>query len=202
MTDRSLVVRRFAMIMLGRGSLASVAGILALAHAEAFLLIAMLLTGVVLSASGAYEIALAVRHHRENRGWPLALGDGAACVGMGLLTLTISVVPLDTTLVLSALWLGACGTTALLLAFAVWPMRRTRLAMIAWAIVQLALSWVAFARETGLVALLYVGAGYAIAFGVFQVASSLWMLRVAAPRFEPTIQEGWEQAHRGGHAPG
>ena len=192
MTDRSLVVRRFAKMMLGRGSLASVAGILALARAEAFLLVAMLLTGVVLAASGAYEIALAVRHRRENRGWPLALGDGAACVGMGLLTLTITVVPLRTTVVLCALWLAACGAAALLLALAVWPMRRTRLAMLTWAVVQLALSWVAFAREPGLVTLLYVGAGYAIGFGIFQVVASLWMLRVAAPRFEPTVQEGWE----------
>jgi uncharacterized membrane protein HdeD (DUF308 family) len=192
MTDRSLVVRRFAKLMLGRGGLASVAGILALARAEAFLLVAMLLTGVVLVASGAYEVALAVRRRRENRGWPLALGDGAACVGMGLLTLTTTVVPLRTTVVVSALWLAACGTAALLLAFAVWPMRRTRLAMLSWAVVQVALSCVAFDREPGLVTLLYVGAGYAIAFGIFQVVASIWMLRVAVPRFEPTVQESWD----------
>lgn len=191
MKDRSLTVRRFAKMMLGRGCIAVMAGILALVRAEEFLLLAMLLTGIVLAGTGGYEVFLAVRHRDENRGWPLALGDGTACVGMALLTLTITAVPLHTTLVLGALWLAVCGTAALLLALAVWPMRRTRLAMLAWAIVQLALAWVALAREPGLITLLYVGAVYAIGFGVFQVVSSLWMMRVAAPRFEPTVQESW-----------
>lgn len=191
MKNRSDVVRRFARMMLGRGAIALLAGLLALPRAEVFLLMAMLVTGIVLTLTGAYEVALALRHRAENRGWPLALGDGAACVGMALLTLTITLVPLRATLVLAALWLAVCGTAALLLSLALWPMRRTRLAMLAWALVQLALAWVALVGEPDLVTLLYVGAGYAIGFGTFQVVASVWMLRVAAPRFEPTIQESW-----------
>jgi len=178
-------------MMFGRGCVATIAGVLAVLRPESFLLGAMLVTGFVLGISGLFEIALATRHRAENRGWPLALGDGAACVGMAMLTLTITVVPLHATLVLSALWLSICGTAALLIALAVWPMRRTRLAMLAWAIVQLALSWIALVGEPGLVTLLYVGAAYAIGFGTFQIVSSVWMLRVAAPRFEPTVQESW-----------
>lgn len=37
-------------------------------------------------------------------------------------------------------------------------------------------------------------AGYAIAFGAFQLAAGLWMRRVAAPQFAPTIQARWNVA--------
>ena len=121
-----------------------------------------------------------------------ALADGAACLGWAALTATLTVISYHATLLLASVWLFFCGVLAFLLALALWPMRRTRLAMLAWSIVQLSLAaFAAFDSEAGLFTLLYVGAGYAIAFGVFQIAAARWMRNVAMPLFEPTLPQHW-----------
>ena len=67
-----------------------------------------------------------------------------------------------------------------------------RLMLLAWTAVDLLLAGIAlsYSRAT-IFTLLYVGAGYAIAFGAFQLAAGLWLRRVAVPRFAPTIQARW-----------
>lgn len=191
MKDRSIVVRHFARIMFAKGVIASICGVVALAQPESLLLVAALVTTIVLALTGAYELGLSVRNRDDNRGWPLAAADGAACVGMALITVSITAIPLHYTVLLGALGLALGGTAALLLALAVWPMRRTRLAMLSWSIVQLGLSWAALIKEPELFTLLYAGAAYVIGFGVFQIVSSLWLLRVAVPQIGPTVQESW-----------
>lgn len=192
MQDLSRPVARFANVLAARGWLALTCGVLALAWPDAVLLRAMMLTGVVLAASGVYEMVFAVRHRRLNRGWPLALADGAACLALAALTATLTVISYHATLLLASFLLFVCGVLAVVLALALWPMRRTRLAMLGWAIMQLLLAaFAAFDSEAGLFTLLYVGAGYAIALGVFQIAAARWMRRVAIPRFEPTLPHRW-----------
>lgn len=197
MEDHSRPVARFANVLRARGWLALTCGVAALAWPDTALLRAMALTGIVLAASGVYEMVFAVRNRQLNRGWPLALADGAACLGLAILTATLTVISYHATLLLTSLWLLACGVLAFLLALALWPMRRTRLAMLGWSIVQLALAaFAAFDPEAGLFTLLYVGAGYAIVFGVFQIAAARWMRHVAIPRFEPTLQRHWLEARQ------
>lgn len=198
MQDPSLNIRRFARVLRWRGWIAFGCGAAALAWPDALLLRAMLLTGIVLAASGAYEMAFALRNRHENRGWPLVLTDGGACFGMAVLAATLTAIPFHATMLVASLWLFACGILALLLALAIWPMRRTRVAMLSWALVQIALAGVgAFDRKADLFTLLYVGAGYTLGFGIFQVAAARWMQRVALPQFEPTRQHEWLATHAG-----
>jgi uncharacterized membrane protein HdeD (DUF308 family) len=198
MQDPSRAVERFASVLQVRGVIALVCGIAAVAWPDGLLLRAMLLTGLVLAASGAYEMAFALRNRHLNRGWPLALADGAACFGMAVISATLTAIPFHLTMMIASLWLSACGVVAILLALAVWPMRRTRLAMLAWAGAQLALAgFAAFDHKADLFTLLYVGAGYTIGFGVFQIAAARWMREVAVPQFEPTRQQQWLHPHGG-----
>lgn len=192
MQDPSRPVRRFAAVLQGRGAIALVCGAAALAWPDVVLLRAMLVTALVLAASGAYEIGFAARNRRLNRGWPLALADGAACFGMAVISATLTVVSFHATMLLAAAWLLACGVLAALLALAFWPMTRTRLAMLAWAGTQVALAaFAVFDRNADLFTLLYVGAAYTVGFGVFQIAAAQWMRQVALPQFEPTQQHRW-----------
>ena len=196
MQDSSRPVRRFATVLQGRGVIALACGAAALAWPDGMLLRAMLLTALVLAASGVYEMGFAYRNRHRNRGWPLALADGAACFGMAAISVTLTAVPFHMTMLLAAGWLLACGLLAMLLALAVWPMRRSRLALLAWAGAQIALAAVAmFDQSADLVALLYVGATYTVAFGVFQVVAAQWMRRVALPQYEPTQQHRWLATH-------
>jgi uncharacterized membrane protein HdeD (DUF308 family) len=190
--DPSRAIERFASVLKWRGAIALGCGIAALAFPDALLLRAMLLTGIVLAASGAYEMVFAFRNRHLNRGWPLVLADGAACFGMAVISATLTAIPFHATLSVASLWLLACGTLAFVLALALWPMRRTRIAMLAWAAAQVALAaFAAFDSAADLVTLLYVGAGYTIGFGIFQVAAAQWMRQVAVPQFEPTRQHRW-----------
>jgi hypothetical protein len=111
---------------------------------------------------------------------------------MAVISVTLTAVPFHVTMLLAAAWLFACGVLALLLALAIWPMRRSRLAMLAWSGVQLALAAFAlFDENADLVTLLYVGAAYTIGFGLFQIVAAQWMRRVAMPQFELTQQHRW-----------
>lgn len=196
MQDSSRPVRRFAAVLRGRGAIALACGVAALAWPDGLLLRAMLATAVLLAASGAYEMGFALRNRHRHRGWPLALADGAACFGMAVISVTVTAIPFHATMLLAAGWLLACGVLALLLALAIWPMRRSRLAMLAWSGAQLALAAVALVDASAdIVTLLYVGAAYTIGFGIFQIVAAQWMRRVALPQYEPTQQHRWLAAH-------
>jgi uncharacterized membrane protein HdeD (DUF308 family) len=192
MRDPSEPIERFATVLQGRGAVALVSGVAALAWPDELMLRAMVFTSLVLAVSGVYEMAFAYLNRRLNRGWPLGLVDGAACFGMAVISATLTAIPFHATMLLASLWLFACGGLALALALAVWPMRRTRWAMLAWSGVQLALATVAmFDANADLDTLLHVGAAYTIGFGLFQIVAARWMRSVALPQFEPTLPHRW-----------
>jgi len=192
MQDPSRAIERFATVLEVRGAIALGCGIAALVWPDGLLLLALLLTGVVLTSSGLYEMAFALRNRRRNRGWPLALADGAACFGMAVISGTLTAIPFHLTMLIASLWLTACAMLAVLLALAIWPMQRTRAALLAWAVVQFALAgFAAVDSDADLFTLLYVGAAYTVGFGIFQLIAARWMRRVAAPQFAPTQQEHW-----------
>jgi hypothetical protein len=111
---------------------------------------------------------------------------------MAVISETLTAIPFHATMLLASAWLFACGVLAVLLALAIWPMRRTRLAMLGWAGAQLVLATFAlFDGNADLVMLLYVGAAYTIGFGLFQIVAAQWMRRVAMPQFELTEQHRW-----------
>jgi len=78
------------------------------------------------------------------------------------------------------------------LALAVWPMPRTRNALLGWTLLNVVLAVAAVTMPSATIfTLLYVGAGYALAFGALQVASGMWIRRVALPRVGATVQSAW-----------
>lgn len=198
MAGISQEVSRFASTVVVKGTLMLSCGVVALVWQDETLVAAMMITGLLLAASGLCEMGIAVASRRETRGWPLALADGLACVGLAALTATITLLPFRATMVLAGLWLALYGGLVGALAFAFWPMARTRAALLAWATLDLLLAAMAiFFRDATIFTLLYVGAGYAIAFGLFQLAAGIWMRRVVLPYVSPTRQAGWKPApHR------
>ena len=184
---------RFASTLMVRGCLMVALGTAALIWLDQMLLNAMMITALLFTISGLYEMVLAVHSRAEVRGWFIALVDGAASIAFALLTVTLTMIPFRATMTLTAAWLLLYASMSGSLAFALWPMRRTRLTLLAWCAVDLLLAGMALssARWT-LYTLLYVGAGYAMVFGVFQWLAGLWLRRTAAPEFAPTTQASWE----------
>ncbi len=198
MAGISQEVTRFGSTVRVKGALMLACGVVALVWQDETLVAAMLITGLLLAASGLYEMGIAVASRGETRGWPLALADGLACVGLAALTASITLLPFRTTMVLTSLWLALYAALVGALAFALWPMPRTRAALLAWATLDLLLAGMAlFFRDATIFTLLYVGAGYAIAFGLFQLAAGIWMRRVVLPYVTPTRQAGWKPARHG-----
>ena len=184
---------RFASTLTVKGCLMAALGGAALLRQDDMLLNAMMVTALLLAISGLYEMMLAVHSRSAVRGWFIALADGAASIGLALLTVTLTAIPFRQTMLLTSVWLLAYAVMTGALALALWPMPRTRLALLAWCAVDVLLAGMAIssARWT-LYTLLYVGAGYAIAFGVFQLLAGVWLRRTAAPQFAPTMQASWE----------
>ncbi len=80
------------------------------------------------------------------------------------------------------------------LALALWPMARTRVALLTWGAIDLLLSLMAASSRTDIFTLLYAGAAYAVAFGAFQLSAGLWIWRTAAPEVAPTGPSRWRAA--------
>jgi uncharacterized membrane protein HdeD (DUF308 family) len=124
--------------------------------------------------------------------WRLLLVHGVALVGFALLTFACFQVPFRTGMLLIALWLTLYCMLTGGLALALWPMRRTRWALLAWTGVNLIVAAVAVAYAGATVfALLLFGAVYATMFGAFQIASGVWVRRIVLPHVAPTTQSGW-----------
>jgi uncharacterized membrane protein HdeD (DUF308 family) len=190
------VLRKFSVTLAIKGALMLAAGTLALIFPAETLLGAMLSTAVLLAATGAYEMLLALRTRVVMPAWFLSLADGAASVGLAVLSVSITAISFRTTMLLVALWLLLYSALAIGLALALWPMRRTRLALLGWAVLDFGLgALAAFDGRATIFTLLYVGAAYAIAFGVFQLAAAWWLRRFALPRFAPTLQSTWKTPH-------
>lgn len=188
----ALQISRLATAMFLKGAVMLALGGAALIWSEDFLINAMVLTSLLLAMTGLYEVVLALRARTELRGWEVPLADGAASLGLAALTVALTAVSLHSMLLLTALWLVLYASFAGGLALALWPMSRTRTALLVWAAIDFSLAALAvFDTQVTIFTLLYVGAVYAIAFGAFQVGVGVWLRRIAAPRFAPTIQASW-----------
>lgn len=191
MRNGSADAARFTAALFLKGALMLLGGGIALLWPNETLVLAMMFAGSLLALVAVYEILLAFHARRDTRGWLLALADGALAFGLAVLTITITAVPLRTTIVLGALWLAASGVIAGVLALALWPMPRTRTALELWAAVNVALAVGSLAYDADIFLLLYVGAGYAIAYGVFHLFAAVWMRRFGAPELSPPLQAAW-----------
>jgi hypothetical protein len=93
---------------------------------------------------------------------------------------------------LIATWLIAYGLMTGALSLALWPMRRTRHALLGVTVVLIPVGLLALSlRDMPLFVPLYLGAGFAAFLGVLHLAGGLWLRRLAMPRFAPTVQSTW-----------
>jgi uncharacterized membrane protein HdeD (DUF308 family) len=184
---------RFSTSLLARGALLVFLGIAAIGWPDDALLLAMLAAASVLASLGIYEMYIALRTRTATPGWMIPMADGAASIGFAILSLVFLGLRLEVTLVLVAIWLVLYATLTSGLALALWPMARTRNMLIAWTMLNLSLALLAVgAPGINIFTVLYVGAGYAVAFGALQVLSGIWIRRVAVPYVAPTTQASWQ----------
>jgi len=182
----------FATSLIARGTLLVFLAIAAIGWPDDALVIAMVVAAVTFSTLGLYEIYIAIRTRSATPGWMVPMASGAACVSFGILTLVFPGMALDVTLLLVAVWLILYAALTGALALAVWPMPRTRNALLGWTLLNVMLAVAAVTMPSATIfTLLYVGAGYALAFGALQVASGLWIRRIALPRVGATVQSTW-----------
>ena len=176
-----------------RGILLLLLGLVGLAWPEQVLLFTALAATVALALFGLYDIVLGVRSRMLSRGWPLPVATGIVCVTFATLSLMVPGMVLRVALVWIAMWLVACSSVTLVLAFALWPMRRTRIALLAWSggNIVLALATL-FYPDASIVTVFYAGAFYALGTGVLHLVGGLWIRKEVLPRVEPTAQSAWE----------
>ena len=183
---------RFSATLVARGILLVFLGITAISWPDRLLVGAMMTAAVLLLLFGLAEMTIALRARKTTRGWILPMSNGAACVGFALLTFAFPGFSLGLTLALVAVWLMLYAALTFALALALWPMRRTRLVLLAWTLLNVSLAGAAvFAPGTTIFTLLYVGAGYAVAFGALQVGSGMWMRRIAVPHVVAPDPKVW-----------
>src|SRR4051812_4470236 len=150
---------RFATSLIVRGTLLAFLGIAAIGWPDDALVIAMVVAAVMLAVLGAYEMLLAVRTRAVTPGWMVPMASGAACVSFAILTLVFPGVALGVTLLLVAVWLVLYASLTGALALAVWPMPRTRNALLGWTLLNLVLAVAAVSMPSATIfTLLYVGA--------------------------------------------
>ena len=189
--------RRFSATLVTRGALMVFLGVAAIGWPDGILVFAMLTAAVLLAVLGAYEMYLAIATRSSTPGWTIPMANGAACIAFAILTLVFPGLTLKTTLLLVAVWLLMYAGLTGGLALALWPMARTRHTLLAWTALNVALAIAALTvPDATIFTLLYVGAGYAVAFGALQVASGVWIRKVAVPWVEPTTQSTWTAVHR------
>jgi uncharacterized membrane protein HdeD (DUF308 family) len=182
----------FSWSQLARGFVLVQFGVAAINWPETVLPVSMALAGLLVALSGAYDVTLGIRGRRALRAWPLLAGHGAACVAFGALTVGMLHVPLSTAMTLVALWLVLYGATTGALALALWPMRRTR-----WALLVVTATVIPLGLGAPLLVdlpefvPLYLGAFFSVFLGVLHLAGGLWLRRVALPQFAPTVQAEW-----------
>jgi uncharacterized membrane protein HdeD (DUF308 family) len=189
--------RRFSATLVARGALMVFLGVAAIGWPDGVLIFAMLTAAVLLAVLGAYEMYLALVTRNSTPGWMIPMANGAACIAFAILTLVFPGLTLNATLMLVAVWLLMYAGLTGGLALALWPMARTRNTLLAWTALDAGLAIAALTvPDATIFTVLYVGAGYAVAFGALQVASGVWIRRVAVPWVEPTTQATWTPAHR------
>ena len=183
---------RFSTSLLTRGGLMVLLGSAAIGWPDDLIVGAMLAAAVLLAVLGAYEMILALRTRRATPGFLVPMANGAACIGFAILTLAFPGLSLQVTLIAVSIWLVLYATLTGALALALWPMVRTRRVLVSWTVLNIALALGAVtARQATIFTVLYVGAGYAVAFGVLQVAAGMWVRRIAVPFVAPPTQAGW-----------
>ena len=158
-----------------RGAALVVLGLAAMAWPERFVGSAMLAVGVVAILFGAYEISIAVTIRGRATGWWLAGAHGTAVLLFGVMTVVAPMLSLRASLAVIAAWLLIYAGVALGGAITAWRMRAARWTLLMWAAVDVALAVTALLTPEGAIFALIFGAAYAVLFGVWQIASGLWL---------------------------
>jgi uncharacterized membrane protein HdeD (DUF308 family) len=152
----------------------------------------MVAAGALVALTAAHDVYVGAAGRRHLRAWPVLTGHGAACLAFGLLTIGLPRVPQDAAMRLVATWMILYGMMTAALAFALWPMRRTRWMLLAVTLTVVPLGLLA-SRLVGLPEFvpLYLGAFFAALLGALHLTAGLWLRRIGLPYFAPTTQAGW-----------
>ncbi len=173
---------RFSASLLTSGALLVSPGAVAIAWPAGALVAAMLTAGALLAVFGAYDVGMAIHTRHETRAWRVPLAHGLACIAFACLTFVFPNISLRVTMLLLATWLVTSATLTVMLAVTVWPLSRTRFALLGWSGVQLLLAILAIVvPNLTITFLLYAGAAYAVAFGATQIGAGLWLRRFTIP---------------------
>lgn len=184
-------LERFAGTLVARGVLLVLLGAVALVRPDDLFVDAMLASAFVLATTGIYAMALAMMSRQAAREWPIALADGAAAVGLALLTATTTLIPFRQTMIMIAIWLAIYAVFTGAMALALWPMHRTRDTLLAWSALDLVLAGVATSSHATIFVVFIAGASYVMVLGAFEIAAGVWIRRIAMPQYGPTIQSQW-----------
>lgn len=182
----------FSRSQLVRGFVLAQLGIAAINWPEVALPTSMAIAGALVVLSGAYDAYVGAAARDTFRAWPVFVGHGAACAAFGLLTVTLPRISQGVAMLLVAVWLIGYGLMTGALAMALWPMPRTRWALLGVTIVFVPLGL--FAATLGDMpefVPLYLGAFFAVFLGALHLIAGLWLRRIAIPYFAPTTQSRW-----------
>jgi len=169
---------RLSQTLVWRGLAMLAFGLAAVVWPEQILILAMLAVGIVATVFGLYEISIAFAIRRHAPRWWLVLGHGVASLAFGGLSVGAPGVSLRVALIVIATWFVVYAGISYGAAVALWPIRGVRLALITWALFDVALAILAVAYPAATIfALLFFGAVYAAVFGAWQFAAGLWLRR-------------------------
>jgi hypothetical protein len=171
-------VRRVSLVLYVRGFVLLALAAIALRWPDDVLFGAMLTAGVLVGALGVFELGVAGVAEASPETKRLMALHALVSIGFGAVALAAGLVPLATTVRLIAGWLLLHSVVTLAIANRVSTPRRARLLLLFAAAVNVvcALGILTYTPIT-FATLMYVGAGYAAAYGVAQIGTARWIWR-------------------------
>jgi Uncharacterized conserved protein len=185
-------LERLSRSQLSRGIGLALLGSVAINWPERALPVAMTAAGVGLVLSGGYDLGIAFAARHVLRVWVVLGIHGLASLTFGLLTIGLPYVEQRAALPMVAAWMALYGLMMTTLAFALWPMRRTRWALLGSTLLVISTGVVATRmHDLPTFVPLYLGAFFAVLLGAMHVSAGLWLRRIGMPAFAPTLQSTW-----------
>lgn len=179
LTERDL--GRVSVVLYLRGFALLALAAVAIRWPDEVLYNAMLTAGVVVGVLGVCELALVAVSSTVASAKGLMMVHACLSIAFGALALMARTATLATSMRMIGAWLLMQAIVALAIAARVKSAGLARPLLVAWSAVNVAASFLVltYAWMT-LVALMYIGAGYAAAYGVVQIATARWIRHAVA----------------------
>jgi uncharacterized membrane protein HdeD (DUF308 family) len=174
-----------------RGSLAIAFGLLAWAWPGMTLILLIVLFGAYALADGLFAIVSAVRQaRRHERWWPVAI-EGVLGIAAGIVTFFVPAAAAITFLVVIAAWALTTGVLEIVAAIRLRKQIKGEWLLAMSGILSVAFGVLLIMRPgPGLLAIVWLMAAYAVAYGVVLIALSLRLRRARSISAQPTTLGG------------